>query len=123
MALLGDLELTLGAESVQDESEMPPCEFCSKIYGINIEELPLGIAQDCNSCRLLLDAIETWNETENLKLHKYFSYPNTDGSKTLLGSCIKLRTKEAHPRDIRLRVSPNASRFFDCFSQCTTRLI
>ena len=114
MALLGDLELTLGAENVQDESEVPSCEFCGKSM-IEVEDLPLGIAQDCNNCRLLLDAWETWDEIENSQLQNYFFYPKCD-SFGIHRSCIQLRTKEARPRTIYLRVSPDASRSFSIVS-------
>jgi hypothetical protein len=127
MALSGDLELTLGTECVQDESEVPGCRFCSDPYETNIEELPHGVAQDCSNCRLLLDAIETWNETENLELHKFFVYPDIHSSKTWLRSDIQLRTEETHrsPDDIFLRVSPDAGKLLPTVpcSTCTIRLI
>lgn len=112
MAPSGDLELALKPECVQDESDVPPCEYCSNIHSTNIEELPLGIAQNCSNCRLLLDAIETWNETEDLQLYKHFRRPVIDSSKTWYQTYIELRTEESRPRYIDLRVSPDASRSF-----------
>jgi hypothetical protein len=109
MATSGDLELSLRTECAQDESEVPHCEFCSDIHMTNIEELPLGIAQDCSNCRLLLDAIETWNETENLQLHRYFHYPGVDSPETWYQSWIELETEEFPRKHISLRVSPDAS--------------
>jgi hypothetical protein len=112
MAPSGDLELALKTECVQDKSEAPPCKFCKYTRTTNIEELPLGVAQDCINCWLLLDAIESWNETENLQLLKYFSYPDIDSSKIWDRSCIELRTVDAPSGVICLRVSPDASRLF-----------
>lgn len=115
----GDLELASKTESVQDESEVPPCKFCRYTHHTNLEKLPLGVAQGCINCRLLLDAIESWNETENLQLQKYFSYPDFDRFKGWSQSWLELLTKEAYPRAIYLRVSPDASRLFLTISRNT----
>lgn len=119
MAQSGDLELASKPESVQDESEVPPCKFCKYTRTTNIEDLPLGVAQDCINCRLLLDAIESWNETENLQLVKYFSYPDISSSKMWNRSCIELRTVDPPLGVICLRVSPDASRLFLTVRNCT----
>lgn len=118
----GDLELPLRTKCVQDESEVPPCKFCKDTHAANItnmEDLPLGVAQGCINCRLLLDAIESWNETENLQLYKYFRYPDFDSSKTWYRPWLELQTKEVYSRVVQLRVSPHASGLFLTIS-CST---
>lgn len=109
MALLGDLEVALGTECVQDESDVSPCEFCHKINLI-VEELPFGVAQDCSNCRLLLDAIETWNETENWQLSKHFGRPEADNFDAWYQSCIQLHTEETHPKYFYLKVFSDTSK-------------
>lgn len=119
MAPSGDLELALKPECVQDESDVPPCEYCSNIRVTNIEELPLGVAENCSNCRLLLDAIETWNETENLQLYKHFSHPGNGDSFKWFDPWITLQPMGLDQRWIFLRVSPNASMLFPTFP-CST---
>ena len=122
MAQSGDLELASKTESVQDESEVPPCKLCKYIRTTNTEDLPLGVVQDCINCWLLLDAIESWNETVNLQLVKCFNYLDISSSKIWDRSCIELQTVDPPLGVICLRVSPDASRASELNSHNQTDL-